>query len=368
MNRTNQILAAVLAVQVILVALIFLPGVAPAAEPEAGPLLVDFAPDAITGLTIRDNNDNTITLARDADGNWVLPEAGDFPATNERVETLLDTLADLTANRLIARNPSSHNRLNVTDDTFQRLLTLEWEDGSDRLYIGSSAGSNATHMRVNDAAEVYLVSGLAAWEAPAQVTSWVDTVFFTVPQENITAIQVENTNGTFEFIREDDTWTYAGLGEDETFDPASINALLRQAASVRLSAPLGNEAQDDYGLDEPQAVITLTIVEEVPVEAEPSEDAEDTGEGAISLLPGSEDSEAPAEPAEPVFEMVERTVILTVGAALDEDGYAFTTSESPYIVRITPTIGNTFLDLSHEALLLIEEETSAEDGTTESQD
>lgn len=367
MNRTNQILAAVLAVQVILVALIFLPGATPAAEPAAGPLLANFAPDAVTSIIIQDNNDHTIALARADDGSWVLPAAGDFPADSERVEALLDTLTGLTANRLIARNPSSHSRLNVTDDTFQRLLTLNREDGSDRLYIGSSAGSDATHMRVNDAADVYLVSGLAAWEAPAQVSSWVDTAFFSVPQADITAIQVENANGTFAFTRADDTWTYDGLGEGETFDPASISGLLRQVASVRLSEPLGLAADDAYGTDEPQAVITLTITEQVEVTPEPSEE---TGEGAaaeeteepISLLPSAEGddaeaaSETPTAPAEPVYETVERTVTLFVGATLPEDeGYAFTTSESPYVVRVMPAVGETFLNVTHDSLLVVEE-------------
>ncbi len=344
MNRTNQILAVVAVAQLVLAAIVFLPRSAGPAT-ESGPLLADFTPAAVTELVIQDTSDHSITLARSEDDQWVLPAYDDYPVQTSQVEALLEDLRGLEADRLIARNPSSLNRLEVTDDHFQRRIEIVQGDRRDRLYIGSSAGANATHMRVNDAPEVYLVGGLAAWEVPAQLTSWVDTTYFTVPQSDVVAFRLENPNGVFEFEKHDDQWTLVGLGPDEVLDPTSIDAVLRQAARIRLSTPLGQQAEDRYGMDNPQAVVTLTVEETV------TPAADEAGE------PTPEAAAADQTPAPPATETVRHTYTLMLGAALDEGGYAFKSSESDYYVAVASVTAETFLNLTRESLLATPEET-----------
>jgi hypothetical protein len=118
----------------------------------------------------------------------------------------------------------------------------------------------------------------------------VDAVYFQVPADEMTELRVENEQGTFEFVKEGDTWTLADLAEGEVLDETAVGRLVSRAASVSLQRPLGREEQPDYGLTAPTAVVTVW-----------------TADG--------------------------ETRILRVGAYLpDESAYVVTSSRSPYYV------------------------------------
>jgi hypothetical protein len=105
-------------------------------------------------------------------------------------------------------------------------------------------------------------------------------------------VTLENTNGTFTFTKDDEgKWTMDGLAADETLDQTKVTDLVRRAASVNMTSPLGKEEKASYGIDEPNAVATL--------------------------------------------ETEDKTVILSVGAKDSDNSYVVTSSESPYYVRVS---------------------------------
>ena len=159
-NRFNTILVVLLVVQLILTVVAFLPTTS-AVPQSQGPLLKSFNPDSVTSLTIHDaNNVSQITFTKDPSGNWVMPSADNFPISTNQVTTLLTKIKGLDTNRLIAQSASSQNRLQVASDTYQRLVEIKSGNSVDRLYVGSSQGTNATNMRLNDEDQIYLTSGL----------------------------------------------------------------------------------------------------------------------------------------------------------------------------------------------------------------
>jgi len=299
MSRLNQILIVLLVVQLALVGFIFWPR--PASEAQGGPLLADFNADEVVALTISDAEGNQLVLGKSGDA-WVLPEAGDFPVDGEKVTPFLEKIAAVQADRLVTQTEGSHQRLQVAADDFNRRLELTLADGTtDQLFIGSSAGAAATHVRADGQPQVYLTGELAAWDANPEVTSWVDTLYFTVPQTATTGLILENANGTFEFEKQGDTWTMVGLAEGETLNQDAVSALLNQAGTIRLTDVLGTEERTDFGLADPLATVTL--------------------------------------------ETTDDTYTLRVGAR-DEatNSYAFSTSNSPYYVRVAGWAGDAFVD------------------------
>lgn len=325
-NRTNQILSVVLVVQLILVGIVFFPG----SEDEpivSGSLLAGFNPDDVRELRLRDSEDGDVHLVRNDIGLWVLPEYDDYPARAEAVTQLLGSIENLQTNRLIAQNSASHNRLRVGADEFERAIEIN-EDQT--LYVGTTAGANATHMRVEGDDNVYLTSGLSAFDANVNLTQWLDPQYFSVEPGNVVVLTLENGNGVFEFVREGDEWVFGGLEEGETFNPAAFETLLNQATAVRMTAPISREEQDDFGMDEPRAVVTLTVAE--PVEPEAT-------------------AEATPEPTEP--EIVETTYTLTVGALIEEADFAFKASSEEYYVRVSANTANGFVDREHDGFLEI---------------
>jgi hypothetical protein len=362
MNRQNQILSIVLAVQIVLAIVVFIPKTS-SSDREIGPLLPGFDPADAVGLTIKDSSGSEVVFAKNDDGSWVMPNADDYPVDDASVEELLAKLPDLDTSRLIANSKSSYNRLMVGEDQFERLIEVELSGGdTERLYVGSSAGTNATHMRVDGDSEVYLTSGLATWEVSTTLSSWIDTVYFSVTEDDVIAVRLENANGAFEFEKIDGVWSFAGLEEGETFDSTGVMALLSRVTSVYTTGPIGKQAEDSFGMDSPQAVVTLTVQEEVTTSGEdaseptPTAEAED-GEGVSEEVEAEES--APAEP-----EYVEKTYTLQVGTMLD-DAYVVISSESEYYVRVSSYTGDNLVNTVREDFLVVPEET--EDAASEAE-
>ena len=311
MKKLNFVLGIVLILQVVLSVFLLWPRTS-ASTPEA-PLLSGFAAGDVVALTISDNDDNHIVLAK-GNESWNLPEADDFPAQADKISPVLEKVGELNSNRLVTRTASSHKRLQVAEDDFNRLLDIEMKDGSHhKLYIGSSAGAGATHVRADDQPEVYLTASLDPWDANVQTSNWIDTLYFSVPQTATVALSLENAHGTFDFVRDDENWTMAGLGEDEQFNQSAFSTLLGQATTMRMAEPLGKELKPEYGLDKPQAVLTITTE----------------------------------------IDGVATTYTAEIGAKDEEDYYVLHVSSSPYYVRVSGYLGDGFVQKKRADLIAV---------------
>lgn len=258
LNRFNLILAVLLVAQVVLAGLIYWSQAASTAEVEGGLLLKDIGVDNITSLTITDNEGEQIVLAR-KDSGWVLPKAEDYPVVESKITPILEKLANLKTNRMVTQTADSHKRLQVAADNFVRRLELTLNnDTRHTLYLGSSAGPQTSHIRLDGQNKTYLTNDLTGWETSALASNWVDTLYFSVPPEELVSFTLQNANGEFTFEKDAaDNWTLVGLADDEEANAAAISGLVNRITSVRLTEPLGKEAKVSYGLDKPQATITL---------------------------------------------------------------------------------------------------------------
>ena len=295
MNRTNRILAVVLAIQIVLVAVAFWPKPASVAGGES--LLAGLEAEQITQLTISDATGKQIKLAKRL-GNWVLPEADDYPCTENKAPEFLEKIVALKTNRLVTQTPASHKRLKVAADAFERRVELELADGTThRLYLGASPSYGAIHVRADGQDEVYLAS-LSASEAGVNASNWVNTLYFSLTQDQIVAMILENGNGRFEFEKDESgAWAMKDLAADETLNENNVTGLASRIASLQMLRPLGKVEKDDYGLDTPNAVVTVETRD---------------GEGNT------------------------KTYSIRVGAKSDEDNsYVVISSESPYYVRVS---------------------------------
>jgi hypothetical protein len=255
MNRQNRVLAALLTVQLVVLAVVFWPGT-PAAGGEQ--LFGDLETDQVVELTIRDAGGGQLHMAKGAQG-WTLPEAGDFPVQEDNVAALVDRIVNLRTDRLVTHTRDSHARLQVTDDDFQRLIEFELQDGTrHKLYLGSSPRFQVLHVRADDRDEVYLSLGLSTSDAGVGVSAWVNTDYFSVPQDDIVALMLENRNGRFEFEKDEaGTWTMLNLPPGEKLLENNVSSLATRVSGLRLQRPLGREEEASYDLADPNAKVTL---------------------------------------------------------------------------------------------------------------
>ncbi|MFP4345097.1 MAG: DUF4340 domain-containing protein [Anaerolineales bacterium] len=264
MKRQHLILVGVLVLQILLTLFVFWPRPAEVGAGEA--LFPDLDPELIVSLSIVDDQRGRIELRR-IDDEWVLPEAGNYPAKSSTIDPVLQALAALDTSTLVARTEASRERLQVAEDDFIRRLIFEQEDGSGRiLYLGTSPRYSAVHVRRDGQDEIYLTDRLSAWTLDTAAASWVDTTYFMVPPDEVLEIEVRNEQGSITLLRDGEGaaagWTLKGLEEAETLAANEVATLASRATAVNLLRPLGKAEQGEYGMDEPAAVITLRTADE----------------------------------------------------------------------------------------------------------
>ncbi len=284
------------------------------AESQPAPILGDMSVDQVAGLSITDQEGEQIQLLKNGDQWWVLLNAGGeeepatpsqcseeesrscYPAVNHRVETFLNALADLNTSRLVARSESSRSRLRVAADSFVHRVQIEQADGgSSTLYVGTSPHFSATHVRAAANTDIYLSDSLSSADADTAVYNWIDTIYFQATEAEIRSLEIANANGALTFTRDETgQWQMDGLNDGEAFNAGALFAILPSVTNLNMVEPLGATQLPAYGIDRPNAVLTLV--------------SDTDGENSL-------------------------TRTLTIGAKDEEgSGYVVKSSESPYYV------------------------------------
>lgn len=251
-ERGVTVLAAVLAAQVAVLAVTRLPGREAAPEP----LLAGLTAGAAERIEIDDGAGGSVVLARQ-ETDWVLSDAGGYPADGVRVADLLDRLVAARRDRLVARTDAGRRELRVLPDDFERRLRIDAGTDAYLFYVGAAAGTRGAHVRVDGEDEVWSVDGLAPWQVSADRSSWVDPVYARVESDRVAAFELANAAGSFRFERSDQGWASPALGE--AVDQERVTDFVGRFSSLRMRQPLGTEPPDDAGFDRPAAVVRIEL-------------------------------------------------------------------------------------------------------------
>ena len=255
LNKINIILIGLLVIQALLMAAVYWPK---AAAGKSELKLEGVTKDNITALHIIDAEGKEIAMKKTGEG-WVLPEMGDYPVDESKITPLLEKLDGFKTNRLVTRTKESHKQLQVADDDFARKLEITTADGQvHTLYVGASGGPGATHVRLSGEPEAYLTGDLTSWDINTAPSGWIDNLYFTLDKDAVLGLSLKNSAGQLDFNKDDEgNLVLNDLQEGEEMDTAAANGLLNRVISVRMSRPLSKEENPAYGLDKPQASVTL---------------------------------------------------------------------------------------------------------------
>ncbi len=254
-DKKLQWLISLALAQLLLVLVVFWP----AGSKDAGELLFsDRTTEDIIELRLLNVDGERMNLAKQGD-DWAMSDADNFPVSIEKVDPLITKLLALKTDRIVATTDNSHIRLDVSSEKYKRKIEIVWaDDNIDTLLLGNSAGTGAMHFRLMSADEVYLTSTLTAWDANTTPSRYIDTQYFSLDKENIESIELNNNSGRFVLERNNGKWLYDGLEEGEIFDQSGMDTFLVQVSSIRMVSPLGKTFNDSYGLNNPQAVLSVS--------------------------------------------------------------------------------------------------------------
>ena len=253
-DRRLQWLGGFALAQLLLILIIFWPG---GSKVEGGLLFADRTIEDLIELRLVDLDGESMNLAKQGD-DWAMSDADNFPVSIDKVNPLITKLLALKTDRIVATTDNSHTRLEVSSEKYKRKIDVVWSDDTiDTLLLGNSSGAGAMHFRLISKDEVYLTSALTAWDANTTPSRYIDTQYFVVDKENIDSIELKNRSGKFVLERSNDKWLYEGLKEGEIFDQSSMDTFLVQVSSIRMASPLGKTFSESYGLNNPQAELSV---------------------------------------------------------------------------------------------------------------
>ncbi|MBN1402609.1 MAG: DUF4340 domain-containing protein, partial [Anaerolineae bacterium] len=264
LKRHNRILAGILILQIAVAVVVFWPRAAQG--PASAPVFPGLDADQIVGLTISESDGKQLALRKVA-GDWVLPEADDYPANGTKIDPVIEKLVGLETGRLVARTMDSQRRLQVAPDDYVRRLELETADGQRwTVFLGSSPSYGATHFRLDGQSDIYLTDGVSTWELAATPSTWIDASYVDVPLADVRRFVLQNANGALVLTQDaEGAWSLEGLAEGDTLDQSKASTLVRRAASLRMDRPLGKGDAAAYGLTEPSAEAMLETADRTVV-------------------------------------------------------------------------------------------------------
>ena len=283
MDRTQRLLAGLLAGQLLLIGLMqfVLPsGRAAAKEQTLLPALASMTPQR---LEIDDGSGASIVIDR-GDGAWTLESPKGYPAVASKVDKLIDDIEHLSAARPVVSNRRNHGALKVADDAFERRIRI-WEKSGEKpaaeLFVGTSPRFQISHVRVGGKDPVYEASGLNAYDLPADPGSWVDKALVPIAPDSVASIGVRNRKGSFELEKKDGRWAVRAPASRSgaALDAQKVDGLVRSLCGISLEAPAGPVGDAAYGLSAPEASVTITRVPAAPAGTIPGTGGPSAGTG-----------------------------------------------------------------------------------------
>ncbi len=227
-----------------------------------GSRLLSFETTAADVLLIKDS-ENEIRLAK-KDGKWLLKDG--FPADGKKVDALLDKLAGLQYGLPVATSSQALSRFKVTEDTFERYLQLQGDDGKSlsELYLGTGAGARQSHVRNGEQDAVYSVT-LGSYDLPVSLDSWQDKELLQYEKNSVTALEIGEVKLRCEAKENKEEmcpfWQGEALPPGTTINQEAIYEGMTTLAALRFSQVLGREEQPEYNLSQPLLTLKLLFTD-----------------------------------------------------------------------------------------------------------
>ena len=205
MNRA--MLAGLLALQVLVVGVVLAWNLRDPAAPEA---FFTFDPDTVTSLQVE--TEGLVINVSKQEAGWQLADGK--PADDSKVVDVLDKLANAATGWPVATSASTAERFEVTEEKFQKRLTLQAdEDIVADAYFGTSPSYRKVHVSAVDGGPVYAIE-FSNYELGSDHAAWLDKNLLR-PKGALRRLE---HGGEYVLNHTDDAWvaeSEAELDEDE---------------------------------------------------------------------------------------------------------------------------------------------------------
>ncbi len=251
MKKWIFILSGLLAAQLVLAMILNLTG-EDYGTFQAEEKLLSFNKQAVNGLHIADSTDSV--ALKKQEGKWLLPNSGNFPASQRKVEQLLDNLVTLEKGWPVARTRGAAQRFAVDEEQFEReLILLSDDDTRTTLYVGASPEFRKVYVRRGDEDDIF-AADFDTWEVNAKTQDWIDTDILGLDESSVQRLEMPGII----MQRQDGRLQVMNLDENEQTNVTESSVLLGKLTRLRIQSLLGTEMEPQYRQDEPVLEIRMT--------------------------------------------------------------------------------------------------------------
>lgn len=188
---------------------------------------------------------DTISLER-AEGTWMV---GAFEADTAKIRTLLEVIDDLGSTELVARNPSNHERLGVSDSNGRRVEIYTEAGGPTVFHLGNrDLAAGGYFVRHPGADAVFRLDSPAGGYFSRERDGWRERVIARVDVETVRDVVIRRGGDTTVVRLEDGTWAVNGGPADS----AAVQSMLGLLSSLSTSGFPTDEqaAATDFSMPE----------------------------------------------------------------------------------------------------------------------
>jgi hypothetical protein len=216
---------------------------------EHGELLPDIDSSAVDSVVLSSTAD-TVRLVRAGKGRaeW---QVNGKPADPKIVADLLGALKTSKGSaELVARNPASHARFRITEDSAKRLRIVQGGRTSVTLLAGKQSPEwDGIYVRRAGDPAVYVVRGGLAPALSREAEDWRDHTIAKIAVDSVSAIEVRRGRSSYTLRRQNKEWVFqSGRAGDST----AVANLLSRYREIK-AAGFGTKAQlDSLRFDRPR--------------------------------------------------------------------------------------------------------------------
>jgi hypothetical protein len=198
--------------------------------------------------------------------DWKITRPVQAKANQANVKSLLDNLKALKMVETIDSSSASYEKFGVSDG--KGLHAVFSKGGAPVLdaYFGDNGGRGQM-TRIAGREGVFAVKGYSSYLYGRDVKGFRDMSLFKFEDTAVTAVSIDNENGSFSFTKEGEAWKAkhkapkaAGAKDLEKFDEAKIKDMLRAYKALNADGfAEAGKTDADVGLDKPVSTVVITL-------------------------------------------------------------------------------------------------------------
>ena len=221
-------------------------------ESELRSILPKIDTEAIDTIVFAAPADTAVLVRLRGKPGW---QVNGHPAESQNVGDLLRGLADTEQTpELVARSPSSHARLRVSDDSGRRVRVINRGKTVAEVIAGKqSVETGGIYLRKPGAPEVYVLSGPLANALGRSDDEWRNHSIAQVAPDSVAAVTITRGGKSYSLKRRGTTWSFAS---GAPADSAKVAGLLSTYRDIKASG-FGTKAQQDSLSGQPRRTARL---------------------------------------------------------------------------------------------------------------